>query len=77
MMYEPFERAIDEYPEVYERGPDHLKTPEAFAAFLEKCDTCRYRRELRCRRCRCGNRNFKPCIRMAELPNRKCPLEAK
>lgn len=67
-MFEPFVQAIDNY----QPHPEHKKSLEDFTAFLEACDVCPYRVELRCPKCRCG-RNGKSCIRLAELPGKKCP----
>lgn len=68
VMYEPFVQAIDQY----QPHPLHKKTLEDFTAFLTVCDDCPYRVELRCPKCKCG-RNGKSCIRLAELPDAKCP----
>lgn len=68
-MYGPFEKAIDAYPEVYKRDPDHLTPPEEFEERLVDCDECDYRVEVYCTLCKCRG---KRCIRMAELGN--CPL---
>jgi len=67
-MYEPFEQAIERF----QPHPEHKRSRDGFIAFLEACDKCRFRVELRCPKCKCRG-GGKSCIRLAELPNGKCP----
>lgn len=70
-MHESFRQKIREYPEQYQRGPDHLVTLEVLTERLTICNGCRHMEDGLCSINQAYRK--KSLLRKAEMPCGKCP----